>query len=73
MGRKSLGTSILASIAVVVMLGAACEARAQENKILYPSMAPLEQYLIPDRNEEIKLARSAAPDSISGDAEVLIL
>ena len=36
-------------------------------------MAPLEQYLIPDRNEEIKLARSAAPDSISGDAGVLVL
>ena len=36
-------------------------------------MAPLEQYLMPDRNEEIKLARSAAPDSISGDAEVLVL
>jgi hypothetical protein len=36
-------------------------------------MAPLEQYLTPDRNEEIKLARSAAPDSISGEAEVLVL
>jgi hypothetical protein len=36
-------------------------------------MAPLEQYLMPDRNDEIKLARSAAPDSISRDAEVLVL
>jgi hypothetical protein len=36
-------------------------------------MAPLDQYLMPDRNEEIKLARSAAPDSISRDAEVLVL
>src|ERR1700730_4594133 len=73
MERKSTRTSALASIAVVVMFVAAWEAKAQGTKIPYPSMAPLEQYLIPDRNEEIKLARSAAPDSISGDAEVLVL
>jgi len=36
-------------------------------------MAPLEQYLISDRNVEIALARSAAPESISRDAEVLVL
>jgi hypothetical protein len=36
-------------------------------------MAPLEQYLIADRNAEIALARSAAPESISHDAEVLVL
>jgi len=73
MERKNKRTSALASIAVVVMFVAAWEAKAQDTKILYPSMAPLEQYLIPDRNEEIKLARSAAPDSISGDAGVLVL
>lgn len=73
MERKRARTSALRSIALAVMFGAAWEARAQDTKILYPSMAPLEQYLMPDRNEEIKLARSAAPDSISGDAEVLVL
>jgi hypothetical protein len=36
-------------------------------------MAPLEQYLMADRSAEITLARSAAPESISRDAEVLIL
>src|SRR5580704_785564 len=36
-------------------------------------MAPLDQYLIADRNAEIALARSAAPESISGHAEVLVL
>jgi hypothetical protein len=36
-------------------------------------MAPLEEYLIADRDAEIALARSAAPASISGDAEVLVL
>ena len=35
-------------------------------------MAPLEQYLM-DRNAEIALARSAAPDAISHDATVLVL
>jgi hypothetical protein len=36
-------------------------------------MASLEQYLMADRNAEISLARSAAPESISGNAEILIL
>jgi hypothetical protein len=35
-------------------------------------MAPVDQYLM-ERNAEILLARSAAPDSISSDATVLIL
>jgi len=35
-------------------------------------MAPLDQYLM-ERNAEIALARSAAPDSISGDADVMVL
>jgi hypothetical protein len=38
----------------------------------YPKMAPLDQYLM-ERNAEIALARSAAPDSISHDADVLVL
>jgi hypothetical protein len=38
----------------------------------YPKMAPVEQYLM-DKNAEIQLARSAAPDSISRDATVLVL
>jgi hypothetical protein len=36
-------------------------------------MAPVDQYLMADRNSEITLARSAAPESISRDAEVLVL
>lgn len=36
-------------------------------------MAPIEQYLMPDRNAEIAMARSAAPLSISADAEVMVL
>jgi len=47
-------------------------ARGQDKKAQYPSMAPLEQYLM-DRNAEIALARSAAPPAISRDAEVMVL
>jgi hypothetical protein len=39
----------------------------------YPAMAPIEQYLIADRQAEIALARSAAPPSVSKDAQVLVL
>ncbi len=44
-----------------------------DNSTTYPSMASIEQYLMLDRNAEIALARSAAPQSISGDAKVLVL
>ena len=39
----------------------------------YPAMAPVADYLMADRNAEIALARSAAPASVSADAEVLVL
>jgi hypothetical protein len=39
----------------------------------YPTMAPIGEYLMGDRAAEIALARSAAPPSISADAEVLVL
>jgi hypothetical protein len=38
----------------------------------YPKMAPLDQYMM-DKNAEIQLARSAAPESISRDATILVL
>jgi hypothetical protein len=37
-----------------------------------PGLAPIEQYLMP-RPAEIDMARSAAPKSISADAEILVL
>jgi hypothetical protein len=57
----------------VVALTAAWQAQAQDAKTLYPKMAPLNHYLIADRNAEIALARSAAPMSISDHAEILVL
>jgi hypothetical protein len=38
----------------------------------YPKMAPVDQYLM-ERNAEIALARSAAPDSLSREADVFVL
>jgi hypothetical protein len=72
MQRKILKMITLDSFALIVVLGAAWPAQAQDAKGPYPSMAPLDQYLI-ERNAEIALARSAAPESISQDAEVLFL
>jgi hypothetical protein len=46
--------------------------RAAAQSDQYPKMAPVNQYLM-ETNAEIQLARSAAPDSISRDATVLIL
>ncbi|MGP8268968.1 MAG: hypothetical protein ACLQLH_02780 [Terracidiphilus sp.] len=56
-----------------VALSAKWPVRAQGAKTPYPSMAPMEQYLMADRDAEIALARSAAPESISRDAEVVVL
>jgi hypothetical protein len=38
-----------------------------------PKMASIDQFLMADRDAEIALARSAAPQSISRDADVLVL
>src|SRR5579872_1589173 len=73
MNPKIIRATALASFALVVVLSAASTAQAQNAKGPYPTMAPLEQYLIPDRNAEIALARTAAPESISSDAEILVL
>ncbi len=70
-GRTAPRTA-LRSFALVVLLGAAWRAQAQDAKAPYPSMAPLDQYLM-DQKAEITLARSAAPESISQDAEIMVL
>ena len=73
MKRQILRTIEARSFTLVVLLGAAWQGQGQNAKALYPSVAPLEHYLIADRNAEIALARSAGPESISQDAEVLVL
>jgi hypothetical protein len=70
--RKPFSTTALIAFAFVLMLGAAWRAQAQDVKTPYPNMAPASQYMM-DRDAEIALARSAAPESISADAEVMVL
>lgn len=72
MQANNVGPIVVKMIALALMLGAAGRVMA-ETKTPYPNMAPVDQYLMADRNSEIALARSAAPDSISADAEVLVL
>jgi len=62
----------ISAFALVVIIGTVRPAQSRDSKTPYPNMAPLEQYLM-ERTAEIALARSAAPESISGDAEVMIL
>jgi hypothetical protein len=72
MQKKKVGAMAIMSFALLVVLGLAYQAMAQDATITYLNMAPVEQYLM-DRTAEIALARSAAPESISRDAEVLVL
>ena len=72
MTQKIVKTIALRIFALVVVLVAGWQARAQDAKAPYPSMAPLDQYLM-DRTAEIALARSAAPPSVSRDATVMVL
>jgi hypothetical protein len=73
MNRKRLQAIASLSFALILILGVDRQARAQDAQTPYPSMAPLDQYLIADRNAEIALARTGAPASISGDAKVMVL
>jgi hypothetical protein len=72
MGRRTFTIIGLASSVFAVALGASSQMQPQ-SKTPYPTMAALNEYLMPDRNAEIALARSAAPDAISHDAKVLVL
>ncbi len=67
--RGSIAWGAFALVAVLVV---PTQAMAQQTSSPYPSMAPLNQYLM-EKNAEIALARSAAPDAISQDAEVMVL
>jgi hypothetical protein len=72
MEQRTLKLSALAGSILMVVLGAISQMQAQ-TQTAYPSMASLDRYLMPDRNAEIALARSAAPDSISRDAKIMVL
>jgi hypothetical protein len=61
--------SVFLSLAAVT---SAYGAAAPDAKVQYSSMAPLHLYL-DDRDTEIAMARSAAPEAISRDATIMVL
>ena len=73
MRKNKNGAIVTACFVLLVVLGIAHHAMAQDARATYPKMAPIDQYLMADRAAEIALARDAAPESISRDAEVLVL
>jgi hypothetical protein len=59
---------VLGAVAAFIL-----QTRAQSAQSANPTMAPVDQYMMADRNAEIALARTAAPESISSKAEVMVL
>jgi hypothetical protein len=72
MRKMKVGAMAMKGFALLVVLVTAYRTKAQDATTPYPNMAPIEQYLM-DRDAEIALARSAAPDAISHDASVIVL
>ena len=72
MARNQIHTNLLCALTIAAALIAPRPAAAQDAKQAYATMAPVEQYLM-DRDAEIALARSAAPEAISHDARILVL
>lgn len=88
MRKNKVGAIAIASFALLFVLAMAHQALAQQGMAqqvmaqqgmaqqattIYSKMAPLDQYLMTDRAAEIVLVRTAAPESISRDAEVMVL
>ena len=82
MREKKVGAIVIKGFEMLVLLATSylamprqampLQAMAQVATTAYRNMAPIEQYLM-DQTAEIALARSAAPESISRDAEVVVL
>ena len=73
MNRRILVIVAFLSFALILGLITTKPGQAQAPKTAYSDMAPFDQYLMADRNAEIAMARSAAPDAISGEAKIMIL
>jgi hypothetical protein len=71
--HRTIGLFLSRSATLAIALAAVLPAKAQDPKAPYSAKAPIEQYLMADRNAEIFMARSAAPDDISRNATVLVL
>jgi hypothetical protein len=72
MRKNKVGFIAIRCLALLLVPSTAHQAKSQDATTPYAKMAPVEQYLM-ERTAEIALARSAAPESISRDATVLVL
>ena len=72
MNAKKFGVVVSLTCALICALYTQKRVQAQSGKAPYPNMASVEQYLMV-REAEISLARSAAPESISREATILVL
>ncbi len=73
MRNNRAGSIAIMGFALLCVLGTAYKSKGQDAGTTYTKMAPVDQYLMADRDAEIALARSAAPESVSRDAEVQVL
>jgi hypothetical protein len=65
---------MLGALAMLAILSTAIPSPARAaQSTLYPTMAPVNKYLMADRQGEIDFARTAAPKAISGKATVWVL
>ncbi|MHB8485184.1 MAG: hypothetical protein ACYDCM_05530 [Candidatus Acidiferrales bacterium] len=74
---RTVGRIVAGGFALLLLVATVASAQSPSAspaglKKKYPEMAPIDEYLM-DRDAEIALARSAAPDAISKDASVLVL
>ena len=78
MGRGVVGRFLSWAVVPVIALVPAAAAQTSphilaRDTVRYQRIAPIDQYLMADPAGEIALARSAAPDTISRSAEILVL
>jgi hypothetical protein len=71
--RQVTLSRIRMALAMAALVAVALQTHAQTASTAYPKMAPVDQYMMPDRNAEIALARTGAPPSISDNAQILVL
>jgi len=62
--NQKVDANAIKSFALLVVLGTAYQAMAQDSTTPYPNMTPNDQCLMTDQGAEIALARSGAPESI---------
>jgi hypothetical protein len=75
MTRRNFAPALASTLGCLVLLSGAVDPAAAQavRKAEFQNMARVEQYQMTSRDDEIAMARSAAPASISADAEVLVL